>query len=417
MYAVRARHCFDGTRFVPGGATVLVEGHRVVGVEPAGHEVPSDVQVTRVDGTLLPGLVETHVHLVTDSGPAALDRVAGRTSEQLDDVVTEALGRHLRAGVTTVRDLGDRDYLVVGRRDRQRAAADGARPVEPRIVAAGPPVTSPGGHCHFMGGAAGGVDQVRAAVRERVARGVDVVKVMASGGMNTPGTDVTRPQFPLEVLRVLVEEAHAAGLPVAAHAHAAEAVEQALGLGVDSIEHASYLRPGGHVPGAPPITALMSAGAGDVDLARLAAGGVAVCPTLGGFSPAAMAQAPPELLARIRGLGTSPELLFEARTVMVRRMAEAGVRLVSGADAGIMPGKAHGAYAVCIADLAAAVPLTDALVSATSRAAEVCGVGDRAGRVEAGYDADLLVVEGDLAQDVTALGRVEAVVLQGSRVV
>ena len=80
MCAVRAQHCFDGTRFLPGGATVLVEGHRVVGVE-AGHEVPSDVQVTRFDGTLLPGLVETHVHLVTDSGPAALDGwPAGRRS-------------------------------------------------------------------------------------------------------------------------------------------------------------------------------------------------------------------------------------------------------------------------------------------------------------------------------------------------
>jgi imidazolonepropionase-like amidohydrolase len=142
VYAVRAGACFDGERFVAGGATVLVDGGRIVGVEPAGYDLPSDCPVRVYDAaTVLPGLIDTHVHLVTDSGPMALDRVAGYTGEEIEAVVTEALRRHLAAGVTTVRDLGDRNFNVVDRRDAQRARDDGL----PWIVASGPPVTTLGG--------------------------------------------------------------------------------------------------------------------------------------------------------------------------------------------------------------------------------------------------------------------------------
>ena len=103
------------------------------GVEPFGYDVPDGCPVVSYAGTLLPGLVDAHVHLVTDSGPEALTRVAGYTDEEIDDVVTEALRRHLAAGVTTVRDLGDRRYTVVERRDRSRSPST----PEPRIVASG----------------------------------------------------------------------------------------------------------------------------------------------------------------------------------------------------------------------------------------------------------------------------------------
>src|SRR6478735_1560014 len=113
MYAVRARHAFDGEQFLDGGATVLVDGGVIAGVESHGYPVPADCPVSTYDGTLLPGLVDMHTHLVTDSGPMALDRVAAYTESEIDDVVTEAGRRQLAAGVTTVRDLGDRDFCVV----------------------------------------------------------------------------------------------------------------------------------------------------------------------------------------------------------------------------------------------------------------------------------------------------------------
>ena len=124
---------------------------------------------------------------------------------------------------------------VVERRDAQRQVDDAL----PWIVASGPPITTPGGHCGYLGGEVSGADEIVAAVRERVERRVDVVKVMASGGMATTGSDVFVPQFLIEELRLLVEQAHAAGLPVTAHAHSAAAVDQGVAAGVEGIEHAS----------------------------------------------------------------------------------------------------------------------------------------------------------------------------------
>jgi imidazolonepropionase-like amidohydrolase len=215
VHAIRATQAYDGETFRSAGATVLIEDGVIVGVEPYGFQVPDHCAVTSHDGTLLPGLIEAHTHLVTDSGVSALDRVAGYSDQESDEVITHALRGQLCAGVTTVRDLGDRRFCVVQRRARQPAT--GAS--EPTIIASGPPLTSRAGHCHFLGGEVSGTAEIIRAVAERVERGVDVVKVMASGGVNTPGSDVMRTQFTTTELQFIVDRAHAAGLPVTAHAH------------------------------------------------------------------------------------------------------------------------------------------------------------------------------------------------------
>jgi len=208
---------FDGERFTNDGVTVVIDDGRIAGVEPGLPDVPDGWRVIdHPDATVLPGLIDTHVHLVTDSGMGALDRVAGYSDDELDAVITDGLRRQLVAGVTTVRDLGDRRFNVIDRRDRQRSGRVGEP--EPNILASGPPLTSIGGHCHYMGGEVPGADAIAVAIDERVERGVDVVKVMASGGMGTLGTDVMGTQFSTQEMRLLVERAHAAGLLVTARA-------------------------------------------------------------------------------------------------------------------------------------------------------------------------------------------------------
>ncbi len=245
-----------------------------------------------------------------------------------------------------------------------------------------------------------GPDGLRAAIRERVDRGTDGVKVMASGGMNTPGTDVMRTQFTDEELRLLVDEANAAGLPVTAHAHGTPAVRQAIDCSVDGIEHCSCVT---------------DRGFGDADealLAALAESGVAVCPTLG-LDPARMGEPPLAFQAMLKRFGTTPERMLQDRGAFVTRLHAAGVRIVSGVDSGIQPPKAHGTLPFAVVELVdAGIPLTEALATATSEAATACRL-DRTGRLAAGFDADLLVVDGDLSQDVTALHRPESVRLAG----
>ncbi|MGY4773449.1 amidohydrolase family protein [Kribbella sp. CWNU-51] len=360
---------------------------------------------------MLPGLIDTHVHLVADSGPMALDRVAGYSDEEIDAVVTEALRRQLAAGVTMVRDLGDRNFNVVDRRDAQRSRVDAL----PWIVASGPPVTTPRGHCWYLGGEAAGADQLLAAIRERVERRVDVVKVMASGGIYTADTDIYAPQFALEDLQLLVDAAHRAGLPVTAHAHAALAIDQAVAVGPDRLEHAGFLVRSADAA-APGLAALRNISASAAQLQALAESGMAVCPTVGGFTVAALRRAPEALQQRMREAGVTPEELVEKRQSLVKRMHAAGVRLVGGADAGIGPNKAHGLYAESVVELAAVAGVVDSLAASTSIAAQVCGLGERKGRLAPGYDADLVVVAGDLARDVTGLREVRQVVLRGQTV-
>jgi imidazolonepropionase-like amidohydrolase len=390
MHGYRAPRAFDGEQLLPDGALVLVEGDTIVAVESGTAPAPADCTVTDLPGTtLLPGLIDAHVHLCGDSGPRALDQLPELSEDELDAIIAESLAAQLAVGVTTVRDLGDARWAVT---DRHRTHSAG-----PTVVASGPPVTSVGGHCAGMGGEVSGVEGMRHAVRERVAHGVDVIKIMASGGGMTPGTDVTRCQFSLEEVQALVDEAHRAGLPVTAHGHAVTAVELSLAAGVDGIEHCTCITPGG-IEMSPRLAA------------AIAAAGIPICPTVGKKLDS---DPPPQILAMMARLG----MTWESRLAQVGDMHRAGVALIAGADSGISPGKPHGVLPESIIDMATAgLSPGEALAAATSSAAAACGLGGRTGRLAAGLDADLVAVGGDPLTDITAIRDLRLVVSRGRQV-
>ena len=212
-----------------------------------------------------------------------------------------AARRTLHAGITTVRDLGDRSYLAT-----RVAARAGDEPM-PTIVAAGPPITTPGGHCHFLGVSASGADELRASVRDHVDRGVGVIKVMASGGQVTEGSDPTVAQYSAAEMRALVDEAHRHGLPVVAHAHSAAAIAHAVAAGVDGIEHCTFMTSDGVHADQEVIDAIARQ--------RIVVG--ATVGRLPGFA------APPHLAT-----------MLDAIRANFRRLREAGVSVLAGTDRG-----------------------------------------------------------------------------------
>ena len=401
MRAIRCASVFDGEWFTTGPATVFLDGDAIAGVEPGHPPVAAAVELLDLgDVTVLPGLIDTHVHLVTDSVPRALDLVEGYSDREIDAVITRSLAAQLAGGVTTVRDLGDRRFVAVDRRDSQRAGR--APAAEPTILASGPPLTVPRGHCWYLGGEVDGPLEIENAVRERIDRQVDVVKVMASGGMNTTGSDVMAPQFTLDELRLIVDLAHNAGIAVTAHAHALAAVEVAVAAGVDGLEHCSCLTPQGPALPEPLLAAL--AGRGIPIGAGLMVGG-----------PAAFDNAPPNIIRSMAQMGLTPHSWIESRRVMVARMHAAGARFVGGSDAGIEPFMAHGLMRTGLDFLlSAGATVPQALAAGTSLAADACGLGSRKGLLRSGFDADLIVVDGLFGADLAPLGRVRQVMVGGA---
>jgi len=224
---------------------------------------------------------------------------------------------------------------------------------------------------------------------------------MASGGMNTPGTDVMHTQFTDDELEFLVEQAHGHGLPVTAHAHGLPAVEQALRAGVDALEHCSCLTETG-------------VRISDGLLETLARRALPIGAALGAPPPEALVRMPESVKAMMDKAGVTPAMVRETRLTTVRRMHQAGVQFVAGRDSGIAPHMAHGTLRDSVAFLVEAGATTaQALTAATSRAARACGVDGTKGSLRPGCDADILVVDGDLSADVGRLRDVRAVLRNG----
>lgn len=383
---LRAAAMFDGvSSSMTAAPSVLVADGRIAAIHGPGEPYPAGVQVIDLPGlTLMPGLIDAHMHLCFDASDDPAGHLAGVGDDVLRQRMAGAARRALRAGVTTVRDLGDRGYLALDLRDR----ASRADPL-PTILAAGPPITTPGGHCHFLGGEVSEVRGVRAAVRERAERGVDVIKVMASGGNLTPGSLPHEPQFGAESLRAIVDEAHAHGLPVTAHAHGPRSIADAVAAGADGIEHASFMTADGVDASETVIRAIAS---------RRTVIGWTV-----GREPGPHASPFPAIASRLTGL-----------IACRRRLYESGAVLAAGSDAGVSPAKPHDVLRFATDDLTAAgMSPAEVLWAMTSRAAQACGLGHRKGRIAVGFDADILAIDGNPVEDLAAIRRLRAVYAAG----
>lgn len=380
--ALTAPRVITGSQTVADGAVAL--GDRLVSWVGPAADLPLEYAAwPRADypgATILPGLIDSHVHLGFDGGPDPARRMRAQTDEQQLVLMLRNARDLLGVGVTTARDLGARSFLGVVVRD---AIASGlAR--GPRLVVAGPPVTVTGGHCWFMGGEADSEDDLRRIVRTHHKHGADLIKVMATGGFMTSGSAPWYAQFTTEQLAVIVAEAQRVDMAVAAHAHGLEGIRRAVAAGVTTIEHCSW------------VTETNERFFEESLAASMAERGIVVCPTINVNAP---------YVTELTGIAVGEN---------VRRMWEMGVRTIAGTDAGI-DNTPHHQYA---GGLAAMVSLlgfrpSDVIAMATTEAAAALGLGAVTGRLAPGYEADLIVVDGDPLADIAVLGRLRRVVARG----
>jgi imidazolonepropionase-like amidohydrolase len=385
---LRAPRLLDGTgaRQV-ADAVVLVEGGRVA-YAGAAAGLPGSAggaEVREFPGcTLLPGLVDVHVHLVASAGPDLAADVPGSEAERTLAAVRNAR-RQLDQGVTLVRDLGAPGAEVVA-----VARAIEAGTVEgPRVLAAGPAVTMTGGHITYLGRVADGPDAMRAAVRANLAMGARCIKVVATGGVLTMGIDPREPAYTQAELDALVDEAHRLGMTVAAHAIGEGGVAAALRAGVDSVEHGMFLDEAA-------IELFLATGARYTPT-FCAPHGILAGPSVPGW-----------IKDRARPAA-------EAQGDSFRLAVKAGVPVVAGTDAGT-PDNPHGGVAREVGFMVdAGLDVLLAVRAATAEAADLLGDPDR-GVLRPGAHADVLVADGDVTADVAALGRPAAVFQAGRQV-
>jgi imidazolonepropionase-like amidohydrolase len=399
---LRASRLIDGTGAPPvdGGAVVIIDGV----VDQAGAvrdlDLPMGTNVATYeypDCTLLPGLIDCHTHLLFSASDHALDDAIHDSDETLLLRGVANAQAELRCGVTTLRDCGGRGFLTLALRDAiSRGLITG-----PRILAAGMPITTTGGHLSFCGLEADGVSEVIKAARRLCKAGVDFIKVMATGGGMTPGTNPRAPQYTVEELAAIVAEARRlGGRHVAAHCHATAGIANAVEAGVRTIEHCSWLDPvEGH--------------AFDPRLVeRMVEKGVYVTLTMGSERAALK---PADQLAdwqqrAVAGYGPHFDLL--------RRTIRGGVRFIAASDAGVSR-TFFDEYPLTLEVMVAFldIPPMEALCATTGRAAEALGIAHLVGALVPGRRGDAVVVEGDPLADIRAMRRVRSVFRDGRLVV
>ncbi|KAA5825452.1 amidohydrolase family protein [Saccharopolyspora hirsuta] len=390
------RQLITAAQLLPGPAgqqiedgALLLEEDTIVAVGPRiDVEAHAGERVRRShfpNHTILPGLINCHVHLALDAGSDPLENYLATDDDDLLLGMTGRAQQAARSGITTLRDLGDRRGLAFRLRDAiARGDLRG-----PRILAAGSPLTIPRGHCHFFGGEVSGEREIRQHIHDMAERGADVIKVMASGGHITPDSPpMWATQFSADELRIIAEEAANVGLPVAAHAHGSDAIAAAVDAGVSTIEHCTWLQNGG--------------GGYDQrdDVAkRMASQGIYACIAW-----------PPDWRGFMDRLG--PE---RAEKIVERFlwMDELGIRLIPGTDAGLRDTRFDD-YVNAL-ELYAHVGFSNGRIieMATVTSAEALGVGDSVGQLLPGYSADIVVVEGDPLLNLSSLSQIELVLVKG----
>jgi imidazolonepropionase-like amidohydrolase len=380
----RSARLVDGRGVLRERADLLVADGRIQRIDSQIRI--DDAHVIDLAGrTLVPGLMNAHVHICFDGSADPASRLA---SESLPVTAVRAASRlrtTLAMGVTTVRDLGAIGGIAI---DLGRLTAEGEL-VGPRVLAAGRVVTMTGGHGHWMGEEADGPDAARRAVRSQLKAGATTIKVMATGGMMTTNQEAGAPQLTIEEMAAAVEEAHKGGVIVAAHAESEIGARNAILAGVDSIEH-------GH-------------GITMSTLELMRERGVALVPTILSdrriLEGGAEAGIPGTVVDACRRLAPSLVTTLEAAIA-------SGVLIVAGNDGGaplVHPGEVAAELELYVRH---GMSAQAALASATSSAATLFRLPD-AGRIDEGCRADLLVVRGDPLSDIGTLRDLDMVLAAG----
>jgi len=341
-----------------------------------------------------PGLIDGHVHLFLDAGPSP--RAAFLETDDAAKLKTAARNAALalNAGITTVRDCGGPAALLFG---FQQAVERGEYP-GPRILAAGSPLTRPAGHCHFFGIEVSTPAEVRRAVDSQARQGAALVKLIASGGGLTPGTRPSEADLAPEIMREAVTAAHANGLHVSAHCHAAESIVRALDTGVDIIEHAGFVCPDGSTRFDPQIAA------------RMRDNGVVVSPTA--ISGIRIAQTI-RLSGSQNGDDHAAVERLESRKQHTARFREAGVRILAGTDCGVANTPFDSLIDEMLEYVEAGMSAPQALRCATSDSARYLNL-PLLGRIESGCLADLLLLAGNPLEDLGHLRNPLLVMKEGA---
>lgn len=368
---------WDGTTLVDADA-IAVERSTITAIGSAADLLPAGragarQRLSYAGATALPGLIDAHVHMVLDP---ANRRPPAATDMPDTAAMAERAASMVRAGITTARDLGGGAWVEIALRDRINAGELAG----PRLLCAGQPITCPGGHCHFWNGEAVDADAATTVIKRQIAHRADWIKVMATGGRITRGSDPRQPQFDLATMRAIVATARAAGRPVAAHCHGTAGIAIAAEAGVNSIEHCSWVGEAGW--------------AGDYQTAIadiIADNGVWVSPTVNsGWQR--MLDGDAARLGRIRRA--------------LKAMLALDIPFMASTDAGI-PGVYHHHLPQALAVYAKITESTalQTLLTATSQAAAGLGISSQTGSLKPGLAADLLIVDGDPLADLRALTR------------
>lgn len=379
--------------------TLVVQGGKVVRIADGYVSEPGGKVVDLKSSFVLPGLIDSHVHITSQTGPTSrLDEVTQSSAQQAMDGARYAR-RTLMAGFTTVADLGGDNDAVFALRN---ATAAGDVP-GPRIIAAGSAISVHGGHgdingfredvMHVLrpGSVCSGPADCSRAVREQVWKGADVIKITATGGVLSNTAAGLAQQFSDEELKAIVESAHRMGRRVTAHAHGADGIDSFLKAGGDSIEHGTYLDPEG--------------------VALMKKNGAYLVPTLmAGDFVYRVASGPNNFLTpaqSAKALEAGPKML-----AMAKRAHDGGVKIAFGTDTGV---SAHGDNAGEFGLLVKAglTPL-EAIQTATVNAADHLQISAIAGSLTPGHSADLIAVQGDPLKDVEVLKQVGFVMKAGT---
>ena len=399
--ALHCEHVFDaasGKRL--GATTILVEGNRIRAVT-AGRTAPAGARVIELAGmTCLPGLIDMHTHITGETSPRGYEE--GFRLNPADQALrgTTYAARTLRAGFTTIRNLGDSGGVSIALRN----AIDQGYVQGPRIFTAGKSIATTGGHADPTNGrnialtgdpgpvegVINSADDARKAVRQRYKEGADVIKITSTGGVLSYAKNGQNPQFTLEEIKAVTETARDYGFRVAAHAHGDEGIQRAILGGVDSIEHGTFMS--------------------DATIKLMKQHGTWYVPTISaGAYVAAKAQTPgyyPDIV-RPKALAVGPQI-----QQTFARAWKAGVKIAFGTDAAVYPHGGHAHEFVLMHE--AGMPAAAALQSATVGASELLDQGKDLGSLDAGKLADIIAVAGNPLEQIALMESVAFVMKDGT---